>query len=64
MDGRGIRRGINVCGAATVDPAMGVPIDITFKHSDETLELIYGSSLDSDPCSGSFAVSDIEILVL
>jgi len=64
IDGRGTTNGINLCGSSMIDPAIGVNVDVTFKHSGNELTLVYGSTLKVDPCSASFGVSNVEVLVL
>jgi len=49
----------NVCGGPLPDSRLSVPVDVTFAHEGSELELTFGSSLQSDPCEGSWAVDDV-----
>lgn len=63
-DLRGIDHGINVCGAATNDPAIGKKVDVTFKHSGGNISLLFGSTLKGNSCFASYGISDLEVYVL
>lgn len=64
VDGRGIDNGINVCGGAANDPLIGKQIDVIIRYSPDTLVLVFGSTLKSDPCFASFGISNLEIYAL
>ena len=42
---------------------IGEFISVTFSHSDDNLELIFGSTLNDDSCEQSYGISDIKIYV-
>lgn len=42
---------------------IGVPINVTMKHSDKKIKLIFGSTLDGNPCEQSYGVSDVRIYI-
>ena len=42
---------------------IGEFISVTFSHSDDNLELIFGSTLSDDSCEQSYGISDIKIYV-
>lgn len=43
--------------------SIGNVINISFKHADDSLQLIFGSTLTENPCYQSYGVSDIKIYV-
>lgn len=63
-DSRGINHGINICGSSANDPMIGKKVDVTLKHNNDSLELLFGSTLKASPCFASFGVSNLEVYVL
>jgi hypothetical protein len=58
------KNGLNICGAATPEGKFSVPIDVTVPHTDETVQLAFGSTMDdADPCDESWGVSGIELYI-
>lgn len=63
-DNRAIENGLNVCGGAANDPLIGKKIDVVVRHSPDTLVMVFGSTLKSDPCFASLGISNLEIYAL
>lgn len=63
-DIRGIANGIDVCGGATIDPIVGRKFEVVMNHDEDTLDLLFGSTLTCDPSYASYGVSDVEIYIL
>lgn len=63
-DIRGITNGLDTCGGATIDPIIGRKFDITMMHDEASLNILFGSTLTSDPEYASYGVSDLEISIL
>jgi hypothetical protein len=54
---------INLCGGDAGDGRMAVPVNVVVEHTDSTLEVAFGSSLDEHACEESWGVDDVELLV-
>lgn len=59
------KNGLNLCGqGGTPEGKFSVPIDVTVPHTFDTIDLIFGSTMDdTDPCDESWGVSGVEIYV-
>lgn len=53
--------GVDFCGGDYSDPAFNAKIDVTIEHDKEEVEIIFGSTLEGDPCLHSFGVDDVMI---
>lgn len=52
---------LKVCGHEFADTRYGIHIDATVPHTDEQVEISFGSTLKSQPCLASFAVDDVMV---
>ena len=52
---------VSVCPYNTCK--MGSPVDITVGHSESTIKLIFGSSLDGNSCDRSYGISDVKVYI-
>jgi len=56
--------GISICGQGTPEGKFAVPIDITIPHTQASIDVTFGSTMDDmDPCDESWGVSSVELLV-
>jgi len=62
-DTRSLLDGVDVCGGEHPDTKMAVPIDVTIRHTDDTVDVAFGGLLDEHPCNESFGVDDVMISV-
>jgi hypothetical protein len=62
-DIRGID-GPNHCGGSHPDLKLSVPIDVTIRHTGESVDVSFGSTLDEHPCNESFGIDDVIISIL
>jgi len=51
----------SICGAKYPENKLTTNIDLTFPHSDTSLVIGFGSTLDQDPLENSFGVSNLQI---
>jgi len=51
------------CGGDHPDGKFSVPVDVTLKHSAESIVVAFGSTLDEHPCNESFGIDDVMISV-
>ena len=56
------KKSINVCGNEKSD-RLGVPIDVTFRHTDSFFKLLFKTSLKKDACQASWGVDNINIYI-
>jgi len=52
---------INVCGAKYPENRLTIPIDVIVPHSDKSITIGFGSTLDNDPFENAFGVSNLQI---
>jgi len=57
------KRGFNLCGADASEARISVPVDVTLKHSGPAATVMFGSSLQGDACTHSWAVDDVVLYV-
>jgi len=57
------KNAMNFGGSETPDPRYNSLIDVTFAHTDDTVNLEFGSSLIQNPCKASYGIDDVQILV-
>jgi len=62
-DTRSLLDGVDVCGGEHPDTKMAVPIDVTIRHTDDSVDVAFGGLLDEHPCNESFGVDDVMISV-
>ena len=55
--------GINLCGNKFPENRPSVHIDINIPHSDDSIVLAFGSTLNRDPKDASFGVSGLQIFI-
>jgi len=53
----------SLCGGSSPDGKMSVPIDVTMRHTADSLKLSFGATLDEHPCNESFGIDDVMISV-
>lgn len=53
--------GNDFCGGDEKDASFNMKIDITIEHDKDEVEIVFGSTLQGDPCVHSFAVDDVMI---
>lgn len=54
----------NICGGSSPDARYSIPVDVTIPHSTPKLVVEFGSTLQTNPCDGSFAIDDVMIYVM
>ena len=47
---------LNICGGSHPDRRFSTPIDVTFPHTGDYVEISFGATLDEHPCNESFGV--------
>lgn len=59
------KNGLSLCGQATTpEGKFAVPIEITVPHTQDSVEVAFGSTMDdTDPCDESWGVSGLELYV-
>ncbi|CAG9314398.1 unnamed protein product [Blepharisma stoltei] len=55
--------GINICGAHHAEGKFSSDIEVNLPHSDSSLSVVFGTTLDQDPCDESWGVSSFEIFI-
>jgi len=55
--------GPSYCGGPHPDSKLSVPIDVTIRHSGDSVDVSFGSTLDEHPCNESFGIDDVIISV-
>ena len=55
---------INVCGARCGEGKFTTKIDITVPHTDESVLVTFGSTVDQDPADQSWGISNLSIYVM
>ena len=55
---------INVCGARCGEGKFTTKIDITVPHTDESIIVTFGSTVDQDPADQSWGISNLSIYVM
>ncbi len=55
--------GVNICGNIYPENRLSQVVDVTFRHSRETLVLGVGSTLDQDPYENSWGISNLQIYI-
>jgi len=51
------------CGGEHPDGKFSVPIDVTMRHSGESITVSFGSTLDEHPCNESFGIDDVTVSI-
>lgn len=51
--------GINICGADYPEGRFGSKIDLTLRHTTDTVTIGFGSTLDQDPYENSYGISNL-----
>merc|ERR1711871_1148583 len=57
------KRGINICGGEHPEAKFSAPIDVIIPHSDASVMLEFGSTLDEHACDESFGIDDVMVSV-
>jgi hypothetical protein len=57
-------RGINICGAKYPEGKLSESIEVIVNHTDPSVTIGFGSTLDQDPNENSFGVSGLEIYII
>jgi hypothetical protein len=57
-------RGLNpdtksICGGEHADSKFSVPVDVTTRHSADSITISFGATLDEHPCDESFGIDDV-----
>jgi hypothetical protein len=55
--------GIDICGGRWPEGRFSVPIDVSIPHTDSSVKIGFGSTIEQDPCDESFGVSGVRILI-
>jgi hypothetical protein len=55
--------GIDVCGGRWPEGRFSTPIDVSIPHTDSSVKIGFGSTIEQDPCDESFGVSGVRILI-
>jgi len=63
-DIRGMFDAKSICGGDHPDTKFSVPIDVTIRHTGDSVDVSFGSTLDENPCNESFGIDDVMISVL
>ena len=67
-------KAMDICGNKYPDPKFAMlllfstlnifsPIDITIPHTEETVQVTFGTTLNKHPCLASFGIDDVMIFV-
>ena len=56
--------GVDVCGGPAADLKFSSPVRAIMKHDQPTATIVFGSTLQGDPCRHSFGVDDVIVEVL
>eukprot|EP01016_Furgasonia_blochmanni_P040152 TRINITY_DN5091_c0_g2_i2.p2 TRINITY_DN5091_c0_g2~~TRINITY_DN5091_c0_g2_i2.p2 ORF type:complete len:237 (+),score=39.39 TRINITY_DN5091_c0_g2_i2:159-869(+) len=57
------KNGINVCGGHYPEGKLTTWIDVTVPHTDDSIRLAFGATVDQDPCDESWGISNIQMYV-
>lgn len=63
-DTKNLTSGVDVCGAPFKDTLYGKTIETVFEWNSSTINLIFDSKLNEDPCIVSFFITNIKIYTL
>lgn len=55
--------GINVCGGQWPEGKFSSPIDVTIPHTESSIKIGFGSTLEQDACDESFGISGLRIFI-
>lgn len=55
---------INICGSSYGEGKFASPIDVTFPHTDDTLTISFGSTVDQDALAESWGISALYIYII
>lgn len=55
--------GLSICGGPHPDTKMGTLVDVSLPHTADSLNLVFGSTLDGNSCEKSWGVDDIHLYV-
>lgn len=53
----------SICAGEHADSKISVPIDVTIRHTSDSVDVSFGSTLDEHPCNESFGIDDVTISV-
>lgn len=55
---------INICGNSDYgEGKFAIPVDITYEHTSNQLLVLFGSTLEEQPCEKSWGISGIEVYI-
>jgi len=54
---------LSLCGGDHPDTRLSVPIDVTIPHTDSSVTVAFGSTLDEHACNESFGIDDVMISI-
>ena len=57
-------KSINICGAHYGEGKFSSPIDITLPHVEDNVSILFGATLDQDPQTESYGISNLNIYVM